>query len=589
MALNKRSWFFIFPLSVFAVLIFLSAVFYHERLLVDSGYYLMRVINSRLPWVEHQRFILILSQVLPVIGVNLVVPLKTVLLLYSLNHVLFPLLIFFFSFFIFRNQFSGIMLILLQVAGLVTGFLVPMFELYYAAALLVLFASVLYSGSLNKYHYLLLIVIAFFVTSSHPVGMALLIMVIVFHLSVNGLKYLKFYAFIGSVILGFLLLKYLHASSYESGKANSIVQEFISGKYNLSFLVQLSGFLFQYYWALIIMALGMIIQMIRQKKFKIMAIYLISIVVFIILSALNTGNFEWSRYNEQVWFPLGFVVLFPLMTGLFSEVKQFTSTILLFVLLVFTAYRLLLIYENAAIYRQRTAQLSNLTRYVQATGVDKFVVDELNLAEPLTPGANWSYPIESMFFSAETGPEHTVTICTLEDYTFQDLYMELTDSSYVFWRINTAPDGSLNPHYFTLHSNAYVMLNNDSAPELISDSIKQQVLLKQEVDKSMTFAAGEWARVWSVIVNRSPSVLFSGRKSGFFMTYEWKGVTTETALNTPLRVDIDKKFRQDVIIRTPEIPGNYELILLMKSPSGQVISQSRAEKYLIKQKSLIGF
>ncbi|HPG32891.1 MAG TPA: hypothetical protein PLM34_03505, partial [Lentimicrobium sp.] len=304
---------------------------------------------------------------------------------------------------------------------------------------------------------------------------------------------------------------------------------------------------------------------------------------------LNTGNFEWSRYNEQVWFPLGFVVLFPLMTGLFSEVKQFTATILLFVLLVFTAFRLLLIYENAAIYRQRTVQLSYITRYVQATGADKFVVDERNLADTLTPGANWSYPIESMFFSAETGPEHTVTICTLEDYTFQDLYMELTDSSYVFWRINTAPDGSLNPHYFTLHSNAYVMLNNDSAPELISDSVTQQVLLKQEVDKSMTFAAGEWVRVWSVIVNRSPSVLFSGRKSGFFMTYEWKGVTTETALNTPLRVDIDKKFRQDVIIRTPEIPGNYELILLMKSPSGQVISQSRAEKYLIKQKSLIGF
>ena len=176
MIINRTFWFYTIQWTCFAVLMVLSVIFYRERLLADSGYYLMRMINSGNPWIEHQRYILLLSQILPWAGVMLQLPLKIILILYSVNHILFPALIFYISVFHYRNQMAGIVLILLQIAGLTLGFFVPMFELYYAASLLVLLTAILYSGKNSPVDNTLLLGSVFFIISSHPVGLVLLIM-----------------------------------------------------------------------------------------------------------------------------------------------------------------------------------------------------------------------------------------------------------------------------------------------------------------------------------------------------------------------------------------------------------------------------
>lgn len=456
---KKNNALILFQLLVFAALTVLSVLFFRERLIADSGYYLMRMVNSRLPWSEHGRFILIFSQLLPWLGVSLQLPMKAILLLYSLNHVLFHFLIFCLVVFHYKNTGAGMLIILLQVAGIVTGFLVPMFELYYAASMLVLFATMLFNGQLNIAHKIIMLFLAFFIMSSHPVGIAMLIVVIGFNIIENGFNDRRFYLYLSMLLAGLMLYKYFTASEYESGKTAAIMQNLTSGKYNAAYFKGLASFLAQNYYSIGLIAVFVAILMIRRKWFKKLWFFLISILAFTILSILNTGNFDFSRYNEQVWFPLVFVVCFPLMLGLTNNPGRKGGLLLSILLIAFVGFRLFLITENALVYTQRTNRMQQVIQYAWALEGHKFVVGDALLTRDGVPGPNWSYPIETMFLSAEKGKAHCISICTIEDYYYNEVYKQLNTTNYLFRRFEVEPMANLNSFYFRLDSGKYQQIH----------------------------------------------------------------------------------------------------------------------------------
>ena len=455
MRLEKSSVLKLFQWLVFALLILLSVLFYRERLLADSGYYLMRMVNSRMPWSEHGRFILIFSQLLPWLGVSLHLPMKAILLMYSLNHVLFHLLVFYLVVYRYRNTGAGILIILLQVAGLVTGFLVPMFELYYAASMLVLFAAILFSGRLNIPHQLIMLFLAFFIMSSHPVGIVMLIMVVGYNVIENGFKHRLFYLYLGLLLAGLMLFKYFTASEYESGKTAAILQDFSSGKYNAVYFSGLASFLLKNYFSIALIALVITLLMINRRWYKQIWLYLFSILALAILSIFNTGNFDFSRYNEQVWFPVVFVVCFPLMLRLTNNIGRKAGLFLSLLFIAFIGFRLFLITDNAMIYTKRTDRMQQVIEQAQQIEGRKFIVDDALLVEGGIPGPNWSYPIETMFLSAENGKTQCISICTTEDYYYNEVYKQLNSTNYLFRRFEVEPLSYLNPRYFMLDTGKY--------------------------------------------------------------------------------------------------------------------------------------
>jgi hypothetical protein len=457
MILLKNRWLILLQIAVFAVLIALAAVFFRERLLVDSGYYLLRMINHGWPWVEHQRYILVLSQILPWLGVVFQLPMKVILLLYSLNHVLFPLLVFYLTVKIYNKPIAGFVLLLFQTAGLITGFFVPMFELYYAGSLLVLFVSALYSHK-SLTSNLILIISGFFIISSHPIGIVLLFMVMVIHFLKHKWEKVSIYGVIVTITLAVLLLKYFNASEYESGKTAAIISGFSEGKYNLTWLGGMIGFVFSNYLPVLLTATGIWIAMIINKSAKEAFVYFAFFMVIFFLSALNTGTLQNSRYNEQVWFPLSVIALMPLLTTNIAGRIEKLKLLLMAGFVLFFAFRINLIREEGSRYSQRTETLMKLISQAREMNGQHFVVDEKELEIENVPGPNWSYPIESLLFSAESGSDSALTICTTEDYYFNDVYRELNGSNYLFWRIGTEPHKGLNEKYFRLQNGKYQQL-----------------------------------------------------------------------------------------------------------------------------------
>src|SRR5436190_10258426 len=79
----------------FLILGIMSLLFYKERVIVmDMAYYSFEIVRTGSFTMQNNRFGSILTQILPVIGVKLHLPLKTVLMLYSLNIALFPFIFF---------------------------------------------------------------------------------------------------------------------------------------------------------------------------------------------------------------------------------------------------------------------------------------------------------------------------------------------------------------------------------------------------------------------------------------------------------------------------------------------------------------
>lgn len=443
-------------LALFGVLIILSVIFFKERLLADSGYYLLRMINQGWPRVEHHRYILALSQFLPWLGVTAGLPLKAILILYSLNHVLFPLSVFLILTIHYKKHFHGYLLVFLQISGITTGFYVPMFEMYYAAPLLLLLYTALNAES-GSGRWIVILISSFFVLSSHPVSVILLFAILAFKYLTDKKIIWPEYLVLFLIFAIITMFKTVHPSEYEAGKTTAILKGFSDGKYTMVWfwnrLVFMSGLQFA---SILLIFISLISFGIKRQWFHlVMAIAFTAGIAF--LAALNTDQTIHSRYNEQVWFPLSIWAII-LFSGLF--VLNFTGkykTRAIAVFMVFFVFRAGSIINEGIRYSDRTANLEQIISELREREGQFFVVSDSLASPPGIPGANWSYPVESMLLSAISGPEKAISICTTEDFYYNHVNEQLNGSNYLFRRFEVEPLNSINQKYFGLKEGKYII------------------------------------------------------------------------------------------------------------------------------------
>jgi len=452
-----RPWFTVVLLVLFAVLTVLSVVFYRERLLADSGYYLMRMINAGWPRVEHQRYILVLSQLLPWPGTLAELPMKAVLLLYSLNHILFPFAVCCIALFRYRQPMAGVVLLMLQAGGLTTGFFVPMFELYYAATLLVLFCLIAFVPGRVK-NLPVLLVSAFFILTSHPAAIVLLALVMAIHIRKNRRGNRTFYLLMSGLVLAVVVLKLAGASSYESGKVAWMTRSLLNGTFNVHWFMQRAVYMFQEYTLILVLMLITWIMLIMERKPVEVALYAGFFLIVFLLSALNTNTTDHSRYNEQVWFPVVVLTVLPWLISVEARSFSRSGVVTALAFILFFGYRTLRIAEEGNRYAERRKTIERLNEAAYNAGGQHFVVDEALVLPDAIPGFNWSLPIESMLLSAQNGSASTLTVCTTGDYFYEGIHRRLDGDVYLFRRFETEYYRNLNPAYFRLKPGPYYML-----------------------------------------------------------------------------------------------------------------------------------
>lgn len=154
----------------FAALIYLQFHFFELRLLVDGAVSLFLIAITKTFDIAEDRFLIGFNQLLPVVGANMNVPLKTLAISYLTNDVLIYLIAFLILLIPLKDPLSALILILGYVAVSKYHFFIVTYSLLISWPLMLVFFSVFrkFNWKLGKWGILPMMVSVHYLVFGHP-------------------------------------------------------------------------------------------------------------------------------------------------------------------------------------------------------------------------------------------------------------------------------------------------------------------------------------------------------------------------------------------------------------------------------------
>ncbi|MFI5135725.1 MAG: hypothetical protein ACHQD9_07720 [Chitinophagales bacterium] len=442
-------------LIVYAVF---AAIFYKERIFLDGSYYFFWVAQNETFHIEHQRYILAASQLLAVIGTKLNVSLNTLLILNSLNPIIYLWILFLLSVYWLKHEGIAWCLLLSSVCGIYFIYFIPMYEVWYGCVLLIFFAGILekkiYLTLQQQIIFALLLVTLLF---SYP-----LIFIGVIYFSVaHFLKEKKMPRMIVAIYFFsfavWLLWKYFFISDYEEGKieyplseeGSILSQNFTSAGNIWQWIV----FLFRIYSEEMI-ALIIAVAILFRRKEKLQAALLIATFVgfLLLISFFHVHPWTHTNYFERMYLLLIPLCLVPFFQNVYTQIKMKTAVALIAVALIFLRGNQII--AHASDYRTHVNELESLITKCNQEQGSKFTVDFSKHPE-LSSLDEWSLPMEALIFSSLNSNQHSVTISWKADVEIPDISKRLDENKFRLRLDEIYPDDWLNKKYFNLQPGNY--------------------------------------------------------------------------------------------------------------------------------------
>jgi hypothetical protein len=556
MAVNR-----LVPHMPWIILITLSVLLYKERLFADSGFYVSQIINTRFFWIECQRIVLGISQLLPLSAVWLGLDLRYVLILYSVSHVLFFYALFLFVYYGLRDRRSGLLIILSQTVGIMYSFFTPMFELYYGVPLLITFYAIWRLNIRASLIVLILAILEILILLSHPLAFMLFPFMLIYDFNRKKRRPLSIYIVLLIIMAGVIVLKAYSMCPYETGKL-SWQFDFNTNKQYLQFLnpafYQAFGKYFLIYYAEVFIALIIVIIMLLHRKewFRLLLVTGTFLVYLFLVGSVYT--IDHSRYMEQVMFPFVAIVFIPLIYGFPEEPRPGLQNISILLISGLIAYRLFIIYSGSELFVARVRQMENLIKSARQMGGSKFIVSPSNVDKGYTQ-LNWSYPLETILISAIDGDDLTVTIVPEEDYFYEGNNTKIGPQQFIFRKWELKDHNWLNPRYFHQDPGAYKMLCDSNTTQDLNEISRY---LHIDVQARSYYQALDTVWVKVKIVNSGSDPLRAGKGDKLFLSYFWMNGNDYLDWNgilTPVETDVMKSLSQDVRVAVPKTKGRLTL------------------------------
>ncbi len=548
--------------GLFFILMLLSVFLYKERLFADSAYYFFHAMNKGWFHIEADRITIALSQIAPLTAYYLGLPLKYLMVIYSLGHELFFYILFLLLLYKLKDKAAAFALLLLHLIGQLWLFYLPFLEISYGATLAIVFYALLKSDKWKDDKWLiLLLLIEWFVLFSHPENFYLIPVLLALDYLNRGFKK-KIHGTTIAFFLVALLVKVLNFSDYDQQKlGNSLKPN--EESINLSeYISDALGVYTSYYWEVLLLFVATLLFLLVKKEGKKLMLVSVSVLslLFILHSLEDLSEFYW--YAEVVNTPLVFLVLFFFVFEVWQRLEGKAKSILTIMLLLIGLFRLGWTWSYGEPLRKRTAQLENLVDYAQYLGHSKYEINTSNFEKEYS-NVTWANPIESILFSALDGKEQTVSIATDEDLDYKKNRRELKKSSFLFRKFEVEPLTFLNPSLFQLKTERYHLLNN-SGFSIPYKEMAPQIKISpiQKKSQALLFNQNDTSSLKVKISNTSSVSLPSGLEEKIYIAchwykdgelYEWDG------MRTALEVDVWNEYTQEITIRIPAESGTYQL------------------------------
>lgn len=544
----------------FAVQFLLAALHWKDRIFTDTSFYLFHTINAEWFRIEHQRFVSVIGELSALVAVKLDAPLHVVLKVYSLGHVAFFYAVFLLCLYGMRSVNAAVCVILFCLVGARREFFTPQYEIWYGMILVPVFYEMLRRNVLsNLWLFVTFALLTETILFSHPLMFLPIGFLIVWHYSDKPLKqHAKKLAVLALLFVPMFVVKFLFADEYEAGKTLAVQDASVSQTlFNPDYLKGFVLFFVRNYPDMILIWLASLWMLFRnglRTKAWLLVGYFLG---FVLLINITQRGYDESLYYDRMYQPLWAalipVFLFDIRLRFNGLLEKLSLAFIVLIVLVRTND----IIQTGKIHAQRTAQYERLIENARRFGGKKFIVDERNIRKDYTL-MEWSLPIETMLLSSLYSPDSTLQIASTDDLNYNDNKARLHRGFFMFRRFEIEPIEWLNQKYFKLPHEDYKLLNTSF------DIADENIFAKQvsiSIDNVDALQKSKVSNVQVTVDNRNEMPVPSGRED-LFITYRWNqnGKTIlNDALRTPFETDVVGKFSQDIVVKAPDVVGNYEL------------------------------
>lgn len=395
----------------------MAAIFYRERsLFIDIAYQTFLMIKDGTVQVQVYRFGSAVVQVLPLLAIKLGLPLKIVLLFYSLS---FPLLFLFFYWLIvriFKNEYLGWVLVFLFTLIVYDAFYWATSEYQQGLAfLLVVFAFILKYPALDSWkQWVLLVPFLVALAYYHPlVFIIFLFLWLFFFLRNSDLRHWRYWALLGVMFLIVVFKSKFSGNWYDDNKYRIFFDNLITHFPNYLSFESHQKFLqdaVQHWYFLPIFLLIVGVYYIRYREWLKLGWILSFSFGYLMLLHISSPSATYRFYAEVNYMPLSIVLMVPFIFDIVPQIKQ--KNLVLFLFAGIVALRLLTIGFHHTPYTDRLTWIqTQLDTYT--TAENNRLLFELDAKKTDTLLMTWGVAYESLLLSAMEHPDSARTMVIL--------------------------------------------------------------------------------------------------------------------------------------------------------------------------------
>ena len=387
---------------VFFFFYFLFAFFYYQErsLFLDNPFQIFHMIVEDKIEIMAGRWPAVIVRWIPFLAIELGLPLKTVLFLFSFSYALFHFLVYVILRWLIQDKTFSLYYIIWL--ALISGhaFFWNNSELIQACSVLFIFLALLRKMQLSPIKIGLLLFTGIILLFYHPLIILPILIILSFWFLQNPKRRIEYGAVIISVVVGYIIKSKFFSNWYDAGKQT----EFYSNVENIgmdifnssSFQNSLSGFLNSWQILLALLIIANIYYFFKVKGYflAILSIVVVSQYIIVIAFADPAANFHF--YNEVNLIPLvaAFIVIHPD----FGRKLITNNVLLLGILCVFIIrlnYTSTRYTDRIAYWKQEVTHYSN----GQILGESEMDMSQLVMS--------WASPYESLIISSMYHDTHS--------------------------------------------------------------------------------------------------------------------------------------------------------------------------------------
>ena len=402
-------------------LLFLSIRFALERVIfTDTAVYLYTIADTGKVYIATNRFICVLSQVLPLIGIAAGLSLKTIVYLYSVNCILIPLISSFVCMRVFRNRNMALAILLFYVLMNAWVFYYPVTEFQMGLCLLLLYhAFVLWFLEKPELKAWLFVLISLLfvptVIFSHPLAIYVFVAwsVWMFQMHPQSRKRLMVMPPLLAIAIHFIkeiIFKAISgAADYEAQRKEGLVNfkaplstyfDSLLGKGAVKALTS------DYFIMLAVVALLLFFYA-RRKQWVSLLLFTGTVCGFWLLVTVAFRDWPYDHYPEHLYQPVPFFITLAFAVAFPTLVQK--ASVRALVLLVIFAVSIGKIYDNHQFYTGRLDWYRRYIHLMHQSGIRNATLAEAHKIYGVQY-SYWASNCESMLLSALPGPDSAVRI-----------------------------------------------------------------------------------------------------------------------------------------------------------------------------------